>query len=1024
MSSESTAAVALCGPIGYAPFMDRSSQPKGAPRAFVGLRRTAALVFTATLVGLVVSLRLALIQTVDHGFLQLEDRSARHDVDQVASAIDRETNNLAVKMGDWCAWDDAYNFMVDHNTKFVDSNLTDNAMLEMNLEAVVFYDLQGRAVQSKGYDTLAKKAAPLDAELVSLVRAHPELVAHKPDVEPKWCHKGLVVLPHRIAWLATRAIVNSEGHGPVHGTLLFMRVVDAEELKKLRQTTHLMFDLKSPEAADTALEQRLLRESQASADGIAVARLSETQARGWQVLKDLLGRPALCLDVRVPRDVYAQGRHSMQLFLALLLGAGLVFGLVGLTLTERLVLSRLLSVGQQVARIGHEHDLSARVVVAGQDEVAALAETLNDMLAELEQAQEHLRASREQYRAIVEDQTELICRFGPDHRLSFANGAACRAFGRDAEELLGTAFEELTLAADREEVATALASLGRAQRVTSIEVRAPASDGTRWLSWRVRALCDCEAANAEYQAVGRDITDRVRAEQAVREARDAAEAASRAKSAFLASMSHELRTPLNAVMGFSQMLEEQIFGPLNDKQMRYVGNILSSASHLLRLINDILDLSKVEAGKLELDLSWCDARATLTNVTELVKGLATKGGVTLELDLDDCPEVLFVDEAKLKQIMYNLLSNAIKFTPRSGWVKVATSATSLHGQPALQVQVADSGIGLAAEDLGRIFEEFVQVDSSYARQFEGTGLGLALTRRLVELHGGELSATSEGPDRGSTFTFVIPREVGVQPPPLLEPVAPLAVDGAGGLVLVIEDDAPAREMLGESLGAAGYEVLCIADGEEALKLVAERRPCAVLLDINLPGRSGWQVLADLKSDAATRDVPVVILSVAAERARGLSLGAVEYLVKPVDRHRLLDVLHRYERPQATTRALVVDDEPLVRELVSDLLRSHGWAVTLAATGEEGLRSATADPPDVMVLDLVLPGLTGFEVVEQLRATPATREVPVIIYTARELEPSERERLLASVDSIAAKAEGTTLLLSELRRVRGQEESHG
>jgi signal transduction histidine kinase/DNA-binding response OmpR family regulator len=483
------------------------------------------------------------------------------------------------------------------------------------------------------------------------------------------------------------------------------------------------------------------------------------------------------------------------------------------------------------------------------------------------------------------------------------------------------------------------------------------------------------------------------------------ETASRAKSDFLANMSHELRTPLNAIIGFSEVLLEQMFGPLNAKQAEYLGDIVTSGRHLLLLINDTLDLSKIEAGKMELDLTTFALPAVLEDGVTMVRERASRHGIECRVDAGPGLDEVEADERKVKQVFFNLLSNAVKFTPDGGRVEVRARRVD----DLAEVAVTDTGVGIDPADQDRIFQEFQQ-----AGQQEGSGLGLALARSLVALHGGSLWVES-APGSGSTFTFTLPvrqtamsETIGPEPAPATAETAsvPRAAKAAPATVLLIEDDPRSVELLTLYLEGGGFEVVACEDARAGMDAARRMRPDAIVLDIMLPDLSGWDFLALVKQDETTARIPVVIVSILDERGKGIALGAADYLVKPVNRDDLLAALHPITAAQVgngSCKVLAIDDDPMALKLIETVLGEEGFTVVTVPSGAAGIQAARDERPALIILDLLMPETDGFEVVDQLRADPTTAEIPIVILTAKTIAPEERTRLATTVAHLAAKA---------------------
>ncbi len=501
----------------------------------------------------------------------------------------------------------------------------------------------------------------------------------------------------------------------------------------------------------------------------------------------------------------------------------------------------------------------------------------------------------------------------------------------------------------------------------------------------------------------------------IQEQKEAAEAANRAKSQFLANMSHELRTPLNAIIGYSDMLQEEA---TDSGQLEFVPDlekIQRAGKHLLSLINDILDLSKIEAGKMELYLENFEVRPMLEDVVATIRPLVEQKANRLILEWGDNRGSMLADMTKVRQALFNLLSNACKFT-EEGTIALKVSRETVAGLDWFSFEVTDSGIGMTTAQLSRLFEAFSQADASTTRKYGGTGLGLAITKRFCEMMQGDISVDSQ-PEKGSTFLIRLPAQtVLLVTESGLKPELEQLSARTGNLIVAIDDDPTVHDILKRSLSQEGFQIVSATGGEEGLHLVRQLRPNAVLLDVMMPGMDGWAVLTALKNDPELADIPVVMLTFIDNKTMGYALGVSDFLTKPIERERLSGVLRKH-RGGPPSLVMVVEDDSPTRSLVRRMLEKEGRQVVEAANGRIALERMAQTRPDLILLDLMMPEMDGFQFVAELRQHPDWQAIPVVVLTAKDITAEDRTRLNGQVEKILQKgAYSREGLLTEVRQL--------
>lgn len=539
----------------------------------------------------------------------------------------------------------------------------------------------------------------------------------------------------------------------------------------------------------------------------------------------------------------------------------------------------------------------------------------------------------------------------------------------------------------------------------------------RWIHQLGKLSFDTQGHPLKIHGTLEDITRRIQIQDELRNARDAAETANRTKSVFLANMSHELRTPLNAIIGYSEMLEEDAASEGRMDFVQDLQKIKVAGKNLLELINDVLDLSKIEAGKIELYAEHIDLKKMADQLVSTIEPLVTKNSNTLQLYLPDDLGHAFTDQTKLRQVLLNLLSNACKFTDR-GVVTLTVARELQSGLDWLTFTVTDSGIGITNEQMERLFQPFSQADSSTTRKYGGTGLGLMISRHFCQMLGGDITVTSRA-DHGSSFIVrlpaILPQEFSTS---TSHPPAPQLETPGRATVLVIDDDPNARDLLQRLLGKEGFRVECAEGGNKGLELALSLHPDIITLDAMMPDKDGWSVLSELKANPLTMQIPVIMLTMMDNQHLGFSLGASEYLNKPVSRERLLETVGKHLSNQ-DGQILIVEDDTASRQMLRRALEQEHWSVVEAENGRIGLECIARQIPALILLDLMMPEMDGFQVVEQLHRNESWHNIPVVIITAKDLTRQDMERLNGSVLQIVQKGTyNQSDLLGQVRRLIG------
>jgi len=658
------------------------------------------------------------------------------------------------------------------------------------------------------------------------------------------------------------------------------------------------------------------------------------------------------------------------------------------------------------------------------------ADLVTRLLSRTESLLHRLEEASTEHRAVL-DAASKVCIIAADQE------GAIRIFNKGAEQMLGYKAEEVVgqlspaefhvqgeLIARTREVSRRLgrpvdgvgfffelAKSGKAREQEFAWIR---KDGSRFpVRMSVTPLKDSRGAMKGFLVAAMDITDRKQAELEILDAMQAAEDANKVKSTFLANMSHELRTPLNAIIGYSEMLQEDAQDAGNDVFVKDLKKIQAAGKHLLSLINDVLDLSKIEAGKMDIYVEEFDPAEMVSDVVATVQPLVDKKANALKVE---CPKDLGkirADLTRTRQILFNLMSNAGKFT-ENGTITLKAGRLRDGETEYIDFSVADTGIGMTPEQLGKMFQAFSQADASTTRKFGGTGLGLAISKKFCEMMGGDIKVESES-GKGTVFTARIPVLVGGRPQEEAPTKPSSDAEPEGPPVLIIDDDPAVPDMLGRMLAKDGVRTVSASTGDEGLRLARELKPSVITLDVLMPGKDGWAVLRELKEDPELASIPVIMITMVDEKGMGGALGAADYLIKPVECDRLVALVRQHAGESPVEPVLVVDDDERIRNLMEHALKKAGWPVWTAENGRAALERLSEGVPSVILLDLMMPEMNGFEFLEELGRREEWRSIPVVVVTAKELTDAERESLNGLVAKVIEKEKRSRPeLLQEVR----------
>lgn len=953
------------------------------------LRTRTMLAMLAMLVALVAGLLFLAEQIIGKSFVALEERTTVLRVEQAVNVIEDSVVNLSRSARDYAFWDSSYEFVQAPNDAYIVENMNDSVFTGLNISLIAIVNPAGEVVHARAFDLVNEQEIPFPPELQDFTGPMAVLLQHTGTAESE--RSGLVLLPDGPWLLAARPILTSQNEGPATGTFIMGRRLDAHEVERLSAVMRLPLVITRSDDPDlsTVLQQALVQINAGKA--VVTTPLDPQQISGITTLRDLWGQPGVLLSLDLPREVSLLGRQATGQYTLALLIVGLVFGALIFAMLERIVLARIISLSGQVGMI-EANQVGSQVTLSGDDEIGHLATTINQMLARLAHAQRRITENERRYRQLIELTPDAII-VHDGQQIRYMNSAGRQVLGHEVQA--GQALDPSLAAVVPQADGTPIL---KEQRI----IRA---DGTV-IEAELLALAFVDEDTPATELIVRNITERKEVERTLREAKEAADSANRAKSQFLATMSHELRTPLTSIIGYAELLNRALTPIANDEIMHDLRRIQVAGAHLLAIINDVLDLSKIEAGHMQVHPAPVRLDKLVQAVVDTVQPVIVRNTNQLLVQGLDDAGLMVTDEVHVRQILLNLLSNAGKFTT-NGQITLRISGTP----EMVYFAVHDTGIGIHPEQAKQLFRDFVQVDASTTRKYGGTGLGLALSRRLARLLGGDITLES-ALGEGSTFTLSLPRTMALAEGDVAMPSgeAPrktelVAEDSTlqTRIILVIDDDPAVLDLVPRVLAHPGLHFETAATGAEGLELATALLPDLIILDVLLPELDGWDVLRQLKANPETATIPVLMQSIDPNADHGLVLGAAGVLHKPVDMLRLAQEMRALLNPTAAPMdVILVEDDAELSEYLRRTLEQNGWLVRVAGDGVTALDLFDQQMPNIAIVDLMLPGMDGISLIGAIRDRPGGASLPILVVTAKELTLAEQDHLSRSVEQVLHK----------------------